>query len=111
MLKRALPATAMVLMTAVAIGAQTPAKAPAPSAERVTVYCDAGADAAADVVEAVRDSGLSMTTQDYMTAPPSADQLKRLSQMVSASGASVVCRVRTPFSISRFNKSRVPPSS
>jgi CspA family cold shock protein len=76
---------------------EAPAKAPAPSAERVTIYCDASADAAADVVEAVRDSGLSMVTQDYMTAPPDADQLKRLSQMLSAAGQSLVRRYDSLF--------------
>jgi CspA family cold shock protein len=61
-------------------------------AERVTVYCDAGADATADIVEAVRAAGLSPVTQDYMAMPPGIDQMKRLSQMLSASGQSLVRR-------------------
>lgn len=71
---------------------EAPAKVPAPSADRVTVYCDASADRTADIVEAVRGTGVPVLTLDYHTAPPSADQLKRLSQMLSASGQSLVRR-------------------
>lgn len=69
-----------------------PAKPPQPEPARVTVYCDAGWDASADVAEAVRAAGLALTMQDIKTTPPGADQLKRLSQMLSASGQSLVRR-------------------
>lgn len=71
---------------------EAPAKAAAPSTGQVTIYCDAAADVTADVVAAVRDSGFPMATQDYITTPPSADQLKRLSQTLSAAGQSLVRR-------------------
>ena len=71
---------------------EAPPKSPAPATARVTVYCDTGADAAADIAEAVRASGFALTMQDIMTAPPSADELKRLSPMLSASGQSLVRR-------------------
>src|SRR4051812_29965022 len=41
-----------------------PVPVPAPSPEQVTVYCDAGADTSAEVVDAVRDLGFAMTMQD-----------------------------------------------
>ena len=67
-----------------------PAKAPA--AAQVIVYCDAGADAAAEIAEAVRAAGFALTMQDITTQPPSADQLKRLSQLMSGSDQSLVRR-------------------
>jgi cold shock protein len=76
---------------------EVPAKTAMPSAGQVTVYCDAGADVTADVVAAVRDSGFPVATQDYITAPPSVDQLKHLSQTLSASGQSLVHRYDSLF--------------
>ena len=78
---------------------EPPAKAPAPApvptpapVARVTVYGDAGADITADVVEAVQASNFTLSLQDLVTQPPPADQLKRLSQMLSACGQSLVRR-------------------
>src|SRR6185312_13437817 len=48
---------------------EAPAKASAPPPSQVSVYCDAGADVTADIVEAVRGAGFSVTTQDYIAAP------------------------------------------
>lgn len=71
---------------------EAPAKASLPAGERVTIYCDTSTDVAADMAEAARGSGFSVMMQDYLTAPPGADQLKRLSQILSASGQSLVRR-------------------
>ena len=76
---------------------EAPVKVAMPSAGQVTIYCDAGADVTADVVAAVRDGGFPVATQDYITAPPSVDQLKRLSQTLSASGQSLVRRYDSLF--------------
>ncbi len=76
---------------------EAPAKMPAPSPHQVTVYCDAAADNTAEVVAALRDQGFAITMRDYMSAPPSIDELKRLSQMVSASGQSLVRRYDSLF--------------
>jgi len=59
---------------------------------QVTVYCDAKADGTAEIVAAVRNSGASVTAQDYVSAPLNVDQLKQLSQMLSGSGQSLVRR-------------------
>ena len=67
-----------------------PAKAPVPVAARVTIYGDASADITADAVEAVRALGFTLALQDTVTTPPAADQLKRLSQMLT--GQSLVRR-------------------
>jgi len=77
--------------------AEAPAKQPAPSPHQVTVYCDAAADNTAEVVAALRDLGFAIAMQDYMSAPPSIDELKHLSQMVSASGQSLVRRYDSLF--------------
>jgi CspA family cold shock protein len=69
---------------------EAPARPQAPAAPRVTIYGDAGADATADAAEAVRALGFTLALQDIATTPPSADQLKRLSQMLN--GQSLVRR-------------------
>jgi CspA family cold shock protein len=76
---------------------EAPVKAAMPAAMQVMIYCDAGADVTADVVAAVRDSGFPAATQDYITVPPSADQLKHLSQTLSAAGQSLVRRYDSLF--------------
>jgi CspA family cold shock protein len=70
---------------------QAPGNTPV-SAERVMIYCDSSTDLAGEVVEAVRSSGIALFTHDYTAEPLTADQLKRLSQMLSNSGQSLVRR-------------------
>jgi CspA family cold shock protein len=62
------------------------------SAERAVIYCDSSTDLAGEVVEAVRSSGIAMSTHDYIVEPLTVDQLKRLSQMLSNAGQSLVRR-------------------
>lgn len=69
-----------------------PAPVPVSSAPQVTVYCRLDTDAAADVIEVARGSGAKLALVDYMAAPPSIDQLKRLAQMVGVAGQSLVRR-------------------
>jgi CspA family cold shock protein len=74
------------------------AKAPAPAPERVTVYCDPASDTIADVLSAVRATGYQLQLLDYITTPPSPDQLRHLSHLLSGSGKSLVRRADPLFS-------------
>src|SRR3954470_3427110 len=49
--------------------------APAPSVRQATVYCDPDADSTAEVMAALRDLGFATTMRDYVSAPPSTDEL------------------------------------
>lgn len=61
-------------------------------AARVTVYCDPSSDSAADVLGAVRAAGYQLQLIDYVTTPPTPDQLRHLSHLLSGSGKSLVRR-------------------
>src|SRR3954462_8758817 len=74
-----------------------PAKPAASPARQVTVYGDAAADSTAEVMAALRDLGFAIAMHDYVTTPASTDELKRLSQTVSASGQSLVRRYDSLF--------------
>jgi CspA family cold shock protein len=75
---------------------ETAVKAPAPAPERdrerVTVYCDPGADVVADILGAIRAAGYEMQLLDYVAAPLSQEQLRVLSHLLSGSGKSLVRR-------------------
>jgi cold shock protein len=77
--------------------ADAPAKLPVPPVSQVTVYGDGGADSTAEVVDALRELGFAVTMRDYVATPASTDELKRLSQTVSASGQSLVRRYDSLF--------------
>jgi cold shock CspA family protein/arsenate reductase-like glutaredoxin family protein len=64
----------------------------APPAERVTIYCDPASDAAADVLALVQEEDHQPALHDYVTVPPSLDQLRRLSQQLSEAGQTLVRR-------------------
>ena len=71
---------------------EAPAKPALPAAQRVSVYCDGNADEIAEIAETARDLGFALTMQDYTATPPGLDQLKRLSQLLTLSGQSLVRR-------------------
>ncbi len=68
------------------------AKAPAPVAERVEVYCDPSSDAVADVLGVIRAAGYQLHLLDYTTTPLSPDRLRALSHLLIGSDKSLVRR-------------------
>jgi cold shock CspA family protein/arsenate reductase-like glutaredoxin family protein len=60
------------------------------AAARLTVYCDPDSDAGDDVLEEVRRTGQEPVVVDYITAPPTRDELKRLSALLKAGEQSLV---------------------
>ena len=67
-----------------------PVKAPQPSPDRVSVYCDPGSDLAADILNEVRSAGYELQLHDYASTPR--EQLQRLSHVLSQAGQSLVRR-------------------
>lgn len=79
-------------VVSLALVGNAPPPVSTPGGDRVTIYCDANADATADILSILRNSGFSLAIQDYVAAPLGIDQLKRLSLMLSAAGQSLVHR-------------------
>lgn len=72
--------------------AEAAPRAPAPVAERVTVFCDLSSPAAAEILEAAGGSGLQVVPWDYMVTPLSIEQLRRLSHQINETGQTLVRR-------------------
>lgn len=70
----------------------TPAAPPRPEkpAARITIYCDPDTDIAEDVLEEVRHAGQEPVVVNVIAAPPTRDELKKLSALVKANEQSLV---------------------
>jgi len=69
-----------------------PVKAHRPPPDRVNVYCDPSSDAAADVLNEIRGAGYQLQLHDYVSTPLALEPLRRLSQVLSEAGQSLVRR-------------------
>jgi arsenate reductase len=58
----------------------------------VNVYCDPSSDAAADVLNEIRGAGYQLQLHDYVSTPLALEPLRRLSQVLSEAGQSLVRR-------------------
>lgn len=65
---------------------------PSAAAAKVTVYYDPAADDEVEILETVRAMGYQPQPVDYRTAPPSREELRRLSMLLSGTGQSLVRR-------------------
>jgi arsenate reductase len=67
------------------------ARPPEPRSERPpTLYCDPASDTYAEILAEFRAAGIEPRLVNYMEAPPSRDELKRLSALMRDSGQSLV---------------------
>lgn len=69
-----------------------PVKTHRPAPDRLTVYCDPSGDIAADILNEIRAAGYELQLHDYVSTPLSLEPLRRLSQMLSEAGQSLVRR-------------------
>lgn len=59
---------------------------------QVTLYCDPSMEEAEDILFGLRDAGLEPVLVDYMTTPPTRDQLKALASLLRGTEQSLVRR-------------------
>jgi cold shock CspA family protein/arsenate reductase-like glutaredoxin family protein len=74
------------------LGDPPPVKAYRPPPDQVSVYCDPSSDIAADVLNEVRGAGYQLQLHDYISTPLELESLRRLSQVLSEAGQSLVRR-------------------
>lgn len=73
-----------------------PSKAP-PGKPRITVYLDPTSDLANDAVAEIREAGFEPLVIDYITNPPTSDQLKTLSLLLREGDQSLVRKYEPMF--------------
>ena len=69
-----------------------PVKEQRPPPDRISVYYDPSSDTAADVLNEVRVAGYQLQLHDYISTPLGLEPLRRLSQVLSEAGQSMVRR-------------------